>query len=183
MEHGYQPEQWHDLYVMLGTSSAALIGLLFVATSLHLDEIVSNRVYRIRALYNSIYLIMTLIHAALVLMPQPMIWLGVEIAAINCFVLLLSINVYKVVYSDGEEARRGGFYHYRATTIIIALLMGIGGGVGLARQSSWGLYLETVSYVTFLVSVVLNAWSIMLGVGEAENAMKAGKATARKKRG
>jgi hypothetical protein len=25
---------WHDLYVMLGTSSAALVGLLFVATSL-----------------------------------------------------------------------------------------------------------------------------------------------------
>ena len=71
MEHSYQMEQWHDLYVMLGTSSAALIGLLFVATSLRLDGIVSNRVYRIRALYNSIYLIMTLVHAALVLTPQP----------------------------------------------------------------------------------------------------------------
>jgi len=27
-------DAWHDLYVMLGTSSAALIGLLFVATSI-----------------------------------------------------------------------------------------------------------------------------------------------------
>ena len=29
---------WHDLYVMLGSSTAALIGLLFVAVSIHLGE-------------------------------------------------------------------------------------------------------------------------------------------------
>lgn len=182
MEHSYQPEQWHDLYVMLGTSSAALIGLLFVATALHLDEIVSNRVYRIRALYNSIYLIMTLVHAALVLTPQPTAWLGAEIAVINCLALLFSMNIYQVIYKSRADARRGGFSSYRAAVILIALLTGIGGGAGLANQASWGLYLETASYVTFLVSVVLNAWSIMLGVGEAENAMKAGKAPARKAR-
>jgi hypothetical protein len=37
---------WQNLYVMLGTSSAALIGLLFVATLLHLGEIVSSPVFR-----------------------------------------------------------------------------------------------------------------------------------------
>lgn len=183
MEHVGKFGSWGELYVMLGTSSAALIGLLFVATSLHLDEIVSNRVYRIRALYNSIYLMMTLVHAALVLTPQPMVWLGVEIAALNCFVMLFSINSYKVIYKNRGDARRGGFSNYRAATIVIAFLIGIGGGVGLATQSNWGLYLETISYVTFLVSVVLNAWSIMLGVGEAENATKTGNATARKPRG
>jgi hypothetical protein len=30
---------WRDLYVMLGTSSAALIGLLFIATPMHLGEV------------------------------------------------------------------------------------------------------------------------------------------------
>src|SRR5262249_9922252 len=42
-------EAWHELYVMLGTSSAALIGLLFVATSLHLREIANQDIYRLRA--------------------------------------------------------------------------------------------------------------------------------------
>jgi hypothetical protein len=32
-------DAWHDLYVMLGTSSAALIGLLFIATPMHLGEV------------------------------------------------------------------------------------------------------------------------------------------------
>ena len=35
-------DAWHDLYVMLGTSSAALIGLLFIATSIHLGEVVEQ---------------------------------------------------------------------------------------------------------------------------------------------
>ena len=38
METVHQLEGWRDLYVMLGTSAAALIGLLFVATSLHLTK-------------------------------------------------------------------------------------------------------------------------------------------------
>ena len=42
MESAEPIQVWHDLYVMLGTSSAALLGLIFVATSLHLDEIVNN---------------------------------------------------------------------------------------------------------------------------------------------
>jgi hypothetical protein len=37
MEQTHSPELWRDLYVMLGTSSAGLLGLLFVATSFHLD--------------------------------------------------------------------------------------------------------------------------------------------------
>ena len=69
MEAAYQPELWRDLYVMLGTSSGALIGLLFVVTSLHLEEIVNNTAYRIRARSNSIFLIITLVEAALILRP------------------------------------------------------------------------------------------------------------------
>ena len=69
MEHDYRPELWHDLYVMLGSSSAALIGLLFVATSLHLKEIVNNRIFRLRTRINYIYLIITVVEAALILTP------------------------------------------------------------------------------------------------------------------
>ncbi len=44
-------DAWRDLYVMLGTSSAALIGLLFIATSIHLGEVVNNPGFRVRS-YN-----------------------------------------------------------------------------------------------------------------------------------
>jgi hypothetical protein len=31
----YEPERWHDLFVMLGGSAGALAGLVFVGLSLH----------------------------------------------------------------------------------------------------------------------------------------------------
>ena len=71
-------ELWHDLYVMLVTSAAALLGLLFVVTSLHLDEIVNNLVYRTRARSNSIFLLLTLVEAAAILTPQRVDLLGVR---------------------------------------------------------------------------------------------------------
>ena len=71
MEGPHLGEVWHDLYVMLGTSSAALLGLLFVAASLHLDEITKNFSYRARGLNNSYMLIFTLVEATIILTPQP----------------------------------------------------------------------------------------------------------------
>ena len=73
METAYQPELWRDLFVVLGSSSAALIGLLFIATSLHLDEIVSNPVLRRRAYNNTRYLLIVFVEAALLLLPQPIL--------------------------------------------------------------------------------------------------------------
>ena len=54
MGNEFQPELWRDLYVMLGTSSAALIGSLFIVSSLHLDEVVNNPAFRLRARNNTI---------------------------------------------------------------------------------------------------------------------------------
>jgi hypothetical protein len=173
MEHAYHPESWRDLYVMLGTSSAALIGLLFVATSLHLDEIVNDPVYRIRARNNSIYLLMPLVEAALVLSPQPMGFLGAELVLINSCMLLLPLrNVYIFFYKGRELSGRSGWRMYRAVAFIGGLLLGAAAGICLIIGLSWSLHLLTASCVTFLVTVAMNAWSIMLGVGRSETKAK-----------
>ena len=66
MENAYQPELWQNVYVVLGSSSAALIGLLFIATSLHLDEIINNLGLRRRAFNNTRYLLMIFVEALLI---------------------------------------------------------------------------------------------------------------------
>jgi hypothetical protein len=71
MENSYRPELWRQLYVMLATSAAALIGLLFIVTSLHLDETTKIPVFRFRARNNMLYLLTMLVVAVLILMPQP----------------------------------------------------------------------------------------------------------------
>ena len=76
-------DAWHDLYAMLGTSSAALIGLLFIATSLHLGEVVSNPGFRVRSYNQTLYLLTLLVEAVLILVPQPVPFLGAELMVLN----------------------------------------------------------------------------------------------------
>jgi hypothetical protein len=174
MDAAYQPELWRDLYVMLGTSSAALIGLLYVVTSLHLDEIVNNEAYRIRARSNSIFLIITLVEAALILTPQPAMALGAELILLNLFGWSFPVrNTYRFLYKDRDLSKRGGLRRSRAAAFHGSFLLGVAGGIGVIEGLQLGLYLATASYVGLLVTITMNAWSIMLGIGQDEKLAKA----------
>lgn len=161
---------WHDLYVMLGTSAAALIGLFFIATSLHITEVVSNPVFRVRAYYGTLHLLTLLVQAILILVPQPMHLLGVELCVVNLVGLSLPFsNVYQYFYRNTDVGRRGGLMIYRAATYSASYLVGFAGAIMLIEGIDWGMYLVTTSYAALLVAVVLGAWAIMLGVGQTEN--------------
>jgi len=173
MESASISERWHDLYVMLGGSSAALLGLLFVATSLHLDEIVNNPGYRTRARNLTIHLVVTLILAAAVLTPQPTAVLGAELVAVSLCGLWLPLSFhYNAHFKNKAMGKRGGLSIYRGLTYLVAYLLGIAGGAALIEQANWGMYLLTLAYVIFIGSVVWNAWMIMVGVGLAEEQRK-----------
>ena len=164
----FQPELWRDLYVMLGTSSAALVGLLFVVTSLHLSEIVNKPGLRVRARSNMVYLLTTLVEAAVILTPQRPELLGGELIIINLIMAQRPItNVYNI-FKHTEMATQARFSIYRALTFVGCFALGIAGGMGIISDANWGMQLVTVSYITFVVLTALNAWQIMLGVGQAE---------------
>jgi hypothetical protein len=176
MEHAARIGSWGELYVMLGTSSAALIGLLFVATSLHVQEIVANAIYRTLARSSSMYLLATLAEAACVLTPQPAHALGIEIAVLNLAALLVVGRNFRHFLSHPDVSQHGGLRVYRGLLFILAFLVGIAGGLALFAGRDWALYLVTASYVVVIVAVALTAWSIMLGVGHGEKKQKNGRA-------
>ena len=102
-------DAWHDLYVMLGTSSAALIGLLFIATSLHLGEVVSNPGFRVRSYNQTLYLLTLLVEATLILVPQPVSFLGAELMALNLVGLWIALSTsYTFIYKHRDDRHRGG---------------------------------------------------------------------------
>ena len=166
-------DAWHDLYVMLGTSSAALIGLLFVAMSLHLGEVVSNPGFRVRSYNQTLYLLTLLVEAVLILVPQPVPFLGAELMVLNLVGLWFPISTsYTFIYKHRDNSHRGGMKMSRAIPLSVAYLLGIAGGIALIQGSRWGMYIITVSYTTLLVTVVLGTWSIMLGLEQRELALE-----------
>jgi len=135
-ESAHLIDAWHDFYVMLGTSSAALIGLLFVATSLHLGEVMSNPAFRIRAYNATLYLLTLFVEAALILVPQPVPFLGAELTVLNLVGLTLPISTtYTFVYKHRIISRRGGMKMSRVVKLSGAYLLGIAGGIALIQGS------------------------------------------------
>ena len=162
-------DAWRDLYVMLGTSSAALIGLLFIATSIHLGEVVNNPGFRVRSYNQTLYLLTLLVEAVLILVPQPVPFLGAELLVLNLVGLWFPISTsYTFIYKHRDNSHRGGMKMSRAILLSAAYLLGIVGGIALIQGSRWGMYIVTVSYTTLLVTVVLGAWSTMLGMEQRQ---------------
>src|SRR5262249_21233183 len=159
------PTSWNELYVMLGTSSAALIGLLFVATSLHLSEIANEEIYRLRAQYTTLILLSTLLQSIAVLVPQPMRILGIELLVISLwglsFPLVLLARALKIAGARG----RGGFSIRRAAFFILGYLVGIVGAGVVATGREVGMFGVTVSYTSLLIASIWNGWMIMQGIG------------------
>jgi hypothetical protein len=163
------PENWRDLYLMLGTSSAALIGLLFVATSLHLAEIANEEIYRLRAQYTTLILLSTLLVAIAVLTPQPLQILGLELLAINCWGFFFPITLLSRAVKIAGARRRGGFSVRRAQFFITGYAVGIAGAGAVAAGKEWGMYGVTLSYSSLLIASIWNGWMIMQGIGRGEH--------------
>ena len=164
--NSYHPEQWRELYIMLGGAAAALIGLLFVAMSLHLDHIMKNGVFRWRARNNLLYLLTLLVISSLILIPQPVALLGAELIAINAF---WSRNALVPLYK--RFVRRndlGGLSVRRAFVYTGIYCCGALGGALLIYRPGIGMYVVAAAYLAFLSVIILNAWEIMLGAWNAD---------------
>ena len=175
METAHHLESWRDLYVMLGTTAGALIGLLFVAMSMHLDLMVGNPIFRLRARNNTLHLLIMLVQAGLLLAPQPMSVIGAELVVINLIGLHLPLT-FAYTYFVTRKAIRRTFPIYPFVTYTSCYCAGLIGSVALILHAPWGMYFISASYMTVLVAVALNGWIILLGLGLAETAAKTDRA-------
>ena len=78
MEHAYSPERWHEAFLVLGTSSAVIAGLIIVAASVRADLIMGVPYWRMRARSSTVGMMCVMIGSTLVLVPQSRELLGVQ---------------------------------------------------------------------------------------------------------
>jgi hypothetical protein len=83
----------------------------------------------VRAYYGTLHLLTLLVQAILILIPQPMHLLGVELCVVNLIGLALPLsNVYRYFCRNTDVGRRGGLMIYRAATYGASYLVGLAGG-------------------------------------------------------
>ena len=157
---------WHDYFIVVGSGSAALTGLVFVAMTLHLNEIVTNPVHRHRARTILAGLTAVFIRSALVLMGDQ----NAQAVAVELIVVLLVVEA--ILFRSIRQAASGADSGVLMRTIgsFACLLLEQAGAVVLFFGNAWGLYAVGLGMMSSFIFMVTGAWLLLVGVGTQEAA-------------
>jgi len=149
------PAAWQNFYVMLGGANAALTGLVFVALSIHLRDVLDHPLLRPRAVIALTVLTTQIVIAAIVLVPQSSQVMGLEIFLVNAAFLAVDLR-NRVANASITRTRLLSFlirttYLYAA----ISLIVGVGGG----------FYVLAVVVIVTLGRTMSSAWALLTALG------------------
>jgi hypothetical protein len=158
----YAPDRWHEFYVMVGGAAAVLLGLIFVAISIHLRSVLATRFFRARARYLTGCLMLTLVTSALVLVPgQSRHALGAELIGVAFITsLAFAVPVARLARIAGPSELD---VRVRQAVAWVALALWVVSGVSLIVGHGGGLYILLIGVVILLNISVGGAWSLLTG--------------------
>ena len=156
----YDPSIWRDYFVMVGGGAAALTGLVFVAMTLHLEDIVNHPVHRHRARTILTGLTAVFLRCGLVLMGAQ----SRQAVAIELFATLVVVEF--ILYRSIREAFRSSdrAVLLRAIGSFLCLVTEQAGATLLFFGAVWGLYIVGVGMMASFVFMVTGAWLLLVGV-------------------
>ncbi len=159
-------EHWHDFYVLLGTASATLVGLLFVAATVGSGVFTSGRRAASRMFLSAsvIHFSSLLIACLIVLAPaQSWVSLGSMIVACGIFGLAYYGLTWRDAVRDGmSKSIAWDDRIWYAVLPAIGYMLEAASGVCLTLRSALGCVALALSLGLLLVIGIHNAWDITL---------------------
>ena len=157
---------WHDFNVALVTAAAGLLGLLFVALSIHIRAPTAPRNAELRSVARSVFLgyVVALAIGFLALLPQTLLAFGVELMAL----ILLMVLPFGAAARSGLRATGVG-YDRRVTVVQFILgfalfAIGVVGAIGVAVGELWALYVTAGVGIVSLIWGVFNTWELIFRI-------------------
>ncbi|HUA74762.1 MAG TPA: hypothetical protein VL988_08385 [Solirubrobacteraceae bacterium] len=162
MATAYSAGDWRDLFVASAGASAALTGLLFVAVSLNIKEILGNEGLPGRALQTLLLLLGTVVVSLVGLIPgQSPTALGVELLILGLvfggWVLVLAVSAMKHVRPYVHPLFHFGLVTPGAVPQVV-------GAVSLLAGSGGGLYWVIGGLIGALLGASINAWVLLVEI-------------------
>jgi hypothetical protein len=154
---------WHDFYVSLVTASAGLLGLLFVALSLHIRALTDQRNAELRSVARTVFLgyVTALGIGFFALLPQTLRALGTELLVL----FIISTMLFIATARAGLRATGIG---YQRTVTVAQFVVGFGfvavtlaAAIGVIAEEPVALYLVGASAVVGLLWGVFNTWELI----------------------
>lgn len=158
----YNPEQWNNFFVLVGTGAAALTGLVFVAMSINLKGVAKDATHRFRAINMLSGFTAVFIVSSLALMGhQTYRTLGIEWLIVSSLAAAINTNGYiqgfrlaGSRYALGLVRIAGGSACYLAQ-IIGSLLLYFGSGTGI--------YIGAIAIIVNFYFLISGSWLLVVG--------------------
>ncbi|HTW23888.1 MAG TPA: hypothetical protein VMD78_09820 [Candidatus Baltobacteraceae bacterium] len=156
---------WNDFFVAAAGGSAALAGLVFVALSVNIRNIIQSPHLPPRAAAAIGTLILILVCSMAALMPQPERALGIEVIVFSLYACWLQIVSAHHGFRARVELQRPRWESIlNAVLGQVQVLPFVIGGVLLLMQTSSGLYWIAAGCMATFVFSVLNAWVLLVEI-------------------
>ena len=161
----YSAAAWTAAFAAIAGSSAALTGLLFVAISINLTQILKVTGLVARAIEVVVLLAAVLVLSTLLLMPaMTSAALGVEVLSIT--VVAETFVTWIQIRSARSVATLVGPFNFafRVFGGQVGLILLLVGGVSLLAQSGGGLYWVVPGMAFAMVSAIIGAWVLLVEI-------------------
>jgi hypothetical protein len=166
---------WHDFYVTMGTASASLIGLLFVALSLNLDSILGDsrddlRAFAEQAFYSFSWVLLI---AVFFLIPQQNVdYLGAIYLVLGVLASYRLVRRAPTIWRGRRRDRLGEAVFWRFVLPAAAVIGLVAAGFGLLLGDLSALYWLVAVIIGLLMSAARSSWDLLVKVGEERRTAK-----------
>jgi hypothetical protein len=158
----YDPRQWTDFFVLVGTGSATLAGLVFVAMTINSRVLTADATHRYRAINMLSGFTAVFVLSALALMGhQTNRTLGVEWLIVSALAATVNTNGYVQAFR-----LRGSLFALGAGRIVggSACYLGqIVGALMLYFGERAGIYISAIALIANFYFFVSGAWLLIVG--------------------
>jgi modulator of FtsH protease len=160
VDTAYSPGEWGTFAIGLTTASGALTGLVFVAVSIRVREVLDDPFHRRRTESTFVILLSVLTASLLLLIPsQGHVAVGVEALAIGALLCFRAMRTWPLVRAS---LRREALISYAIGAFAHVLLCL--GAISLLARTAGGLYVVAVALVLELVRALSDIWVLFSGI-------------------
>jgi modulator of FtsH protease len=158
-----QPAAWHDLFVAIAGAAAALTGLLFVAVSINLKQILDIPSLPTRAAETLSVVLGLLLLSVFMLVP------GQSQAVLGTEILALGLVIAAILLTRRLRLPRGQDDPLIWTVTPIAVIVAatvpmVAAGISVLAGAGGGLYWLVAAVILGFVGAILNAWILLVEI-------------------
>ncbi|HYA69544.1 MAG TPA: hypothetical protein VED63_12510 [Acidimicrobiales bacterium] len=166
----FEPAQWNNFFVLVGTGSAALTGLVFVALTINLSGVAKDATHRYRAINMLSGFTAVFVLSSLALMGhQTYRTLGIEWLLVSLLAAGINTNGYIQGFRlvGSRYASRYALSGVRIVGGSACYLGQIIGSVMLCLGSRTGIYVGAIALIINFYFLVSGSWLLIVGTSRS----------------